>query len=399
MTTLLFMPAPSDTALRNVVRSNWSWLKSAAVRRQEVAWSAISGDVKFTDYHHVDRQNANRGDIAIGMAIERQFSQWIPHSDLRRVGWDDVGMAQLTAMLHDCRRLVVCGGGYIFLDAQGNLNSRAGDLDVFEKYSGEIIAHGIGLNRLLHESPFQDFEQVPSRTRDWVRRFAQRCKHISVRDQATAELFSIVGGREVEVVGDPALSLGNRSTESRQKEIAGGGSTVIGINTASHGRRALACLRSVMPHFERLYRDLVAAGSELRYFVHDDADYSIVSYLRLRGHRFKVIDGGGDVDVLLRGYEDCHYVVNQMLHSSILSYAVDVPVVAVAYDLKSTGFFDLFNMTEYCLPWNTLTHQAMRSAIATLTRERSSLVDAISCRRVDLQGAQMRFVEKALATS
>ncbi len=387
--TTLFAPAPVNTSLAPIERGLWPSLKSSLVRNSQILKSAVTGSVLFTDYHHVSRRNVNRGDIAISAAIESQIAQAAPAGLVRNVGWDDVPRDRLLEHFRQSERVVIGGGGYIFLDSSGNLNSRSLDLDILERFDGEVIAHGIGLNRLLFENPWTDFKTLPAPTRLWLRRFADRCKHISVRDAPTAELFADGAGVQVEMVGDPALSLG----ANKALDVTLRTTRVVGINTASHGRRALFCLHRLMPELEKTYRQLVREGYQLKYFVHDDADYSVIRYLKLRGHVFEVVDGS-PIE-LVEAYTTCSFVVNQMLHSSILAFSVGVPCIAVAYDLKSTAFFDQFKLGDYCVQWSEANFDRLGALVKRMVEERDKNIRSILQRSSELVALQEGFMTRA----
>jgi hypothetical protein len=388
--TVLFAPAPIETSLSPIKKSRWGSLKSSLIRNSQIAKSAITGVLSFTDYHHVSRRNVNRGDIAISVAIKRQLQNELPAVETQSIGWDDVGHGELQEMLVDCSRVVIGGGGYIFLDSSGNLNARRLDLDIFERFQGEVIAHGIGLNRLLFENPWTDFRSLPMETRNWLRRFAERCKYISVRDAPSVSLFGDGAGAAVDMVGDPALSLGSEQVLQRTPHAP----RVIGINTASHGTRALFCLRRLMPHLEYTYRNLARQGYRLKYFVHDDADYSVIRYLKLRGHGFEVVDGSPEQ--LVEAYKSCSFVINQMLHSSILAFSAGVPCIGIAYDLKSVAFFEQFGLGDYCLQWNEVNGDCLNRVIMKMINARDENVGLIVEKADALVKSQVAFVHKAL---
>jgi polysaccharide pyruvyl transferase WcaK-like protein len=390
LNTVLFAPAPVQTSLTPIDRSVWSGIKSSMVKNAQIFKSALTGSVAFTDYHHVARRNVNRGDIAISAAIEQQILAEFPTASVRNVGWDDVPQKELYENFRQSSRVVIGGGGYIFLDASGNLNSRSLDLDIFERLDAEVIAHGIGLNRLLFENPWTDFKKLPEPTREWLRRFAERCKLISVRDEPTAQLFADGAGTQVDMVGDPALSLG----AGRALEIARRSTSVVGINTASHGRRALFCLQRLMPELEKTYRQLAREGYQLKYFVHDDADYSVIRYLKLRGHVFDVVDGSPAE--LIEAYTTCSFVINQMLHSSILAFSVGVPCIGIAYDLKSTAFFDQYGLGSYCVQWNEVSSERLTELIRQVVAERDSSIQTIMDTAAKLVDRQRQFIRRAL---
>jgi hypothetical protein len=388
---LLYVPVPPSVAFMPRILPLPARLKGRLRRNVEIASAALTGSIRFTDYVHERRLNTNRGDIAIAVAIEKQVRRSLDASDsLTVVGWGEIHAGNVASFSKAHDTLIVGGGGYIFLDSEGRLNARASDIEWLESFEGRVSAHGIGLNRLLHERPFSEFGSLPASTRQWLARFSRRMDRISVRDQPTAQLFFEGVGREVQVVGDPALCLGT----AYPQPLAQAMEDRVGINVASHGRRAIHCLRRVMPVLEPLYRELSRSSMRLSYFVHEDADYSIVQYLRLRRHRFGCVDG--DLEQLVRAYAECSLVVNQMLHSSILSFGSGTPAANIAYDLKAVAFYELFGLEELCIPWDQVNGENLRRVLAMMKSEQNALRQHIALRVQQMLSSQAAFVGAVL---
>jgi polysaccharide pyruvyl transferase WcaK-like protein len=389
------VPAPVANAYRTIDRSIYSRAKSKLVRNYEILRAASTGEINYTDYHHTGRGNTNRGDVAIGQAVEQQIrSTFGQNAKIDVVGWGDVTERNVDDYSKAYDLVVIGGGGYIFLDPNGQLNARARDIDLLECFRSRICAYGIGLNRLMNESQYYDFRALPAYTKNWLRRFSSLAFLITVRDNSTAELFSEGIGREVPVTGDPALAIANLSSYS---DIANKGvmQNHVGINVAAHGRRALACSKQVLPVLEKVYRSLVRkAGTELHYFVHDDAEYSIIRHLRLRRHKFIVIDTSPSE--MVDKYAETTLVINQMLHSSILAFRAGTPAINLAYDLKTVAFYQLFGLEKYCLPWSEVTEKRLNATINVLREEITEVKYTIAAKRNILLARQNEALQKML---
>lgn len=152
----------------------------------------------------------------------------------------------------------------------------------------------------------------------------------------------------------------------------------------------------VMPVLEPIFFELESKSAKgLSYFLHDDLEYPVVEYLRRRGLHFRLVDGLPKV--LSEGYRSMDFVVSQMLHSSILAFSVGTPAINIAYDLKSAAFFELFNLSEYSIPWNQLNHERLRYSMDRMRYSLQEVKATIAERRTDLLTEQERFLSRVIS--
>jgi len=396
---LLYVPVPESQAFLQVKRSVLQEVKSFLKRHWEIEKSVRSGNLCLSDYHHIRTLSSNRGDIAIGTAVKEGLVRAFREDgcEITVVGWDSLTPTLASWVNDEFDLFVIGGGGYIFLDSGGFLNHRQQDIEFLKNITIPIVAHGIGLNRLMYEKTIDvdAFATLPTETKNYLNHFSDVVSEISVRDLPTQQLFQRAANRDSALVGDPALFLSLDKISSNLSKVNSEVKGKVGINVAAHGWRALKVLEQVMPVLEPTFFALESKSSNgLYYFLHDDLEYPVVEYLRRRGLPFGLVDGLPEV--LSEGYRSMDFVVSQMLHSSILAFSVGTPAINIAYDLKSTAFFELFNLSEYSIPWNQLTHERLQYSIDRMRCSLQEVKATITERRNVLLTEQERFLDRVV---
>lgn len=363
---LLYVPVPESQAFLPVERSVLQEAKSFLKRHWEIEKSVRSGNICLSDYHHIRTLSSNRGDIAIGTAVKEGLVRAFRGNgcEITVIGWDSLTSSSASWINDEFDLFVIGGGGYIFLDSGGFLNHRQKDIEFLKDITIPIVANGIGLNRLMYEKTINvdAFATLPIETKNYLNDFSDMVSEISVRDLPTQQLFQMAVNRDSALTGDPALFLNLDETSLNSSRRRGESTGEVGINVAAHGWRALKVLEQVMPILEPTFFSLgLNSTNSLSYFLHDDLEYPVVEYLRRRGLHFGLVDGLPEV--LSERYRSMDFVISQMLHSSILAFNVGTPTINIAYDLKSTAFFELFNLSEYSIPWDQLNHERLRHSI------------------------------------
>ena len=90
--------------------------------------------------------------------------------------------------------------------------------------------------------------------------------------------------------------------------------------------------------------------------------------------------------------------VGGMLHSCILACSVGTPCVALAYDVKHAGFFDLMGIPELCIPATPFDSGKMLHACLQAFKGRRALRDHIETRREALRTQANHYLQEQLPT-
>lgn len=115
--------------------------------------------------------------------------------------------------------------------------------------------------------------------------------------------------------------------------------------------------------------------------------------LALKNIRTEIIDG--EPGSLVRGYAGLDLHIGGMLHSCILAHSVDTPAIALAYDIKHSGFMDLFGLMGNCLPSPELTLQALIERVRELLMNHEHYTELISITRSKLLQLTNDFVKRS----
>ncbi|MHB1206546.1 MAG: polysaccharide pyruvyl transferase family protein, partial [Rhodospirillaceae bacterium] len=386
---LLYALIPENAACIQIRRRRLRYLRNRLRRLADLAIWRLLGRWRGHYSTFEDATNTNRGDIAILMGVKQQLSKAFGEATLTfsEVAWGELGRAAGNAQEFDL--VVIAGGGFLFADSNGRLPSRlADDIRAMDLFSCPIVAASIGMNRLIASGPGTTIG-FNGEQRGLIRQFLSRLTAISVRDEPTQRAIRSVDGVMPPIVVDSAFLL---SCDDAAGAVAPRNATFldVGINIAFHGNYTSALNRHFLPLMTRTLRRLqIDHPCRFTYFIHSDAEHGIVAALRSAGITLDVVDG--DVQVLLEAYRRMDVHVGQMLHSAILAMSVGIPTLALAYDRKSLGFFELFGLDALCLDATTVGESDLLAAIKALIASRREVTSIIFERRQGLAEVSAAF--------
>jgi polysaccharide pyruvyl transferase WcaK-like protein len=290
--------------------------------------------------------------------------------------------------------MIICGSGYFSPDRNLQFPDRLKiDLQFIKEKNIPAIVYGTGIN-FVDASLKLGTPNLPASEKVFLSDFLAHCSHISVRDETSRRILQSCTSKTVKLIGDPALFIEPNTTHSHNLPKADG--LKIGINIPFHGPAAGQRVTKDLPLYITTLKKIQAETNCHFYFmVHYDTEVLIARIIQDAGVKLTVVDG--DVDTLLHVYRQLNIHIGGTLHSCILSASTGTPCIGLAYDIKHTGFFDLMELSEYCLPAQPfnpekllgLTHQALKNE--TRTRE------FILHKRAALAISATHFLEAALA--
>jgi polysaccharide pyruvyl transferase WcaK-like protein len=368
----LLVPVSERTEFLPVRRGPLGWLRNRMRRALDV-WGV--GRPHFSTWQ--DAQNTNRGDSAIRIAsVQMLRHAFRGDVQVHAIGWHEllaVDPARVGA-------LVLGGGGYFALHAGGRLAARvARDVDWLRGMRGPVVSFAPGVNRALEDGGADLDKEARATLTELLGRLALS----SARDANSCRLLDLVAPGRTTPLADPALFLAAPATPFVRDETV----LTVGLNLAFHGHEA----SKNMP--ARL-RDMVAAARALArqrpcrfvYFVHEQPERLIPYLLRRAGVSVRVVDA--EPLQMLAEYRKLDVHICQMLHSSILAFAAGVPAVALAYDVKNAGLFELMGLPEFCLA----DASGLGAAIADVLARRAALADHIATRKAALRADVEAFL-------
>lgn len=328
----------------------------------------------------------NRGDHSIIVATAQQLKKLKPQGNIVTVNWEDLGSSGLSSD----DKVLVCGSGYFFPNPEGVFPRRLHqDLQAIEQSGAELHFLGVGYNYLLDWRPSNE-SRLPKESVDLLRRLLTRAATLTVRDENTRKFLANYTGRDIAVIGDPALFLETRSPV--HPEDCKSAKPRIGINIPFHGHEPTVWIKKYLKEFVATLKKLQqATDCEFTYFVHYDSEVLIAALIRDQGLSIAMVNT--DAAELPDEYAKMDLHIGGMLHSCIIATAAGTPCIGLAYDEKHFGFFELMKRGEYCLRANPINLgvllQKSFELLQNSTRERTK----IKTQRQELLASYLRTLK------
>jgi polysaccharide pyruvyl transferase WcaK-like protein len=391
---LLYTLIPEDRAYRPIHRNPFVFVRNRVRRWAELLSWRVLGRWRAHYSTFKDRENTNRGDIAIRMGVkshvEQAFAgQAITITDL---AWGDLDIALKMSPAPDL--VVIAGGGFLFADNEGRLPPRfAKDVAAIESLACPVVACAIGLNWLIEGGGDAPFRFHPDSLDD-IQRFLSRLNLASVRDENTQRALAAVDRRSLRVIVDPAFVVTPAPAPARSPK--GNQTLEIGLNVAFHAIQTSITSHRMMPLLLEVCRRLERERPcRFTYFVHSDGEEGIAHALKLAGLKLEVVHD--DVDLMLAAYRRMDIHIGQMLHSAILAMSVGTPALSLAYDVKSAGFYNLLGLGELCLDASVTTVDEVLASVRALIESRDAVSAALLVRRAELESESQDFYAEVAA--
>lgn len=367
------------------------WTPKQQLRLVRDRWAVRFGQPRWIDYRNYVRPDmVNLGDYAIAQATAGLAQQSCRRAlRFSRVNWG--------AALPDepIDLLLVCGGGYLFVDDQGRLPRRiADDLACWKARRLPYALVGVGVNQLLHGATDTHGLFHPD-SHGLVQELVAGSLGASVRDKATQTAVAAAAGLEPALIGDPALHLSDWIPAPRQARDRAARPR-IGIDIPFHGPDAARRLRQDFSDYLRLVRMLRQSfDAELVFIAHFGAGLVVPELFGACGETMPAVYG--DLPLLASAYASLDLVVAGMLHANILATSYGTPSIALAYDCKHRGFFELLGRPEAVLEAEPVPVQAVLDRARLALREGPHQAPALAQRRQQLALASKSFMREVLA--
>ena len=351
--------------------------------------SNYSGNIFLDEYHSRKIENTNKGDISIRLSIcERIFDIFANFDvDIRQISWGSLNDESVRDININTDIFIIAGGGYIFLNSDGTTNTRMDDVKFLKSISCKKVAYSIGLNRLNNET-IESLSDISHETSEKIRQFSRSVDLLSVRDNDSLDLFIENGCKNVIRTADPALFLRSKIYNGAIRKKANG--ITVGINMACHGRNSIGMLEKSISSYVEFLKHINSTHSVyFVYFVHDDIERRIPNYLRSHGIHCDVVDCGPRA--LIDAYRQVDIVINQMLHSCILAFNAETPILNISYDKKSHAFLNLFELSDLFIPCVDVNREKLILLFEKILENRNNIVEKIRRGKIKLAQDMERF--------
>ena len=230
--------------------------------------------------------------------------------------------------------LCVIGGGGLYSKFFLPFNAQ-----VIKSIEMPIVLYGIGYIRNLGDKDLTN-EQIES-----ARLLNTRAKLTSVRDEYTCKFLSDLGIRDVHVIGDPAIFLGSEETN----QVALDKNKIkIGVNMASHYWTLYPqYLRKTIGEYIKACELLIKRlDAEIVYLIHHSDEHQVAEAMKEKNLPLKVVDTNPNPYKMKFIYGKLDLVIGMMMHSTVLAFGSEVPIVNVAYDTKNYNFMEFIGQGD-----------------------------------------------------
>lgn len=359
------------------------------------------GDLSHLNYlNYEGRDVINLGDVAIGQSTTALIQRLLPEADILPVNWGELSRHDIKEADRHKTTLIFNGSGYFILAANGRLAARIkDDLDYLRHHAIPAFFFGIGLNRPGGSTLAPPVSLHPDDAAV-IAELLHHAQAISVRDASTQKALTPLTSSPIHLTGDPTLhffqSMGLRTppvTIHRANTPP-----LIGLNFSFHGKNSNHLLKKNLEAYcAVLLRLQKETGAEFHYFSHYATEKIIPRLLTQRGVVIKKVCVG-DTVALARGYAKLDLHIGGMLHSCILATSAGTPCIALAYDIKHQGFFDLIGLSEHCLSAFHFDPDQLYARALALLADPAPVRAQITARRDALQAATLDFLRHTLPT-
>lgn len=398
-TVYLYLAIPLGDAFAPIRRSTFQLMKNRIRREVDLLLWRVTGCLKGNFSTFEDVKKSNVGDIAVGMAVEKLF-----FSKLRSVGgqikvvpWGGLSGDLIQEINSSGGVFVVGGSGYFHCGGDGVASRLCQqDIALLEQLTVQIHCLGVGLNLFVSAEWSDPAALLAPETIDLLRRYGRIFQVFTVRDHMTAGVFCKAGAKTPAVIGDPVYSLPR--VGGKFGDLTGDGDGIrVGVNFALHGPTAFHIFSDHLEtylDFLRLIQETY--NCKLVYFAHSSGDNIVRRIFRSAALQIEYV-AGGPCD-LLSEYERLDVHVCQMMHSSILAMCAGVPVLNLAYDMKSKALFEMMGLEEFCLEPSQFELDIMERKFRELLSARAVIRCNLASRIDDLKVAQSEAVDEIISS-
>lgn len=357
------------------------------------------GDLSRLDYRNYEGRDAiNRGDVAITQATAALVRKLLPEAEILGINWGELDKYSAKNKDRQKTALIFSGSGYFYTTPNGRLAERI--KDDFEWLLDQQIPaffFGVGLNRPSHTDLDTPVCLHPEDAA-LVSQLLDYAQAVSVRDATTQSALALLTSKPIHLIGDPALHFYHAiRIEQPPADICPANTPpVIGVNFSFHGKNSNALLnKNLASYCAVLLRLQEKTGATFRYFVHYGTENILPMLLAQHGVNIQKVCAG-DTATLAQEYAKLDLHIGGMLHSCILATGAGTPCLALAYDIKHHGFFDLMGLPEHCLSAIDFDPDALYARAMDLLANPAPVRTHIAARRQELEIETSSFLNNQL---
>lgn len=325
---------------------------------------------------------ANVGDVAIVQAVKHLLAANLG----REIDIEDYPMEILQKLndvnlqrLNSCDVVIIGGGGIYHKEFLPY------DSENIRKIRPPVVIFGVGYIREIGAEGIDDEEQKS------LYELNVKAALSSVRDDRTKELLIEAGvaAERIEVVGDPAIFLGERETDKIKFDP---GRIKLGLNLNSAGwlgfgkyeEMIVDSYNEVGEYFQKNF------GAQVFYLKHHAGEEAVIPRLKLEG--LEVIDFGPEEQKF--AYDQLDLVLGMKLHSAVLAFGADTPFLNLGYDVRNKSFGDFIGFPELVVGANELEEGMLTGRMLEIFEKRDYYARGFEARKSEILKSQVTFIKR-----
>jgi polysaccharide pyruvyl transferase WcaK-like protein len=338
---------------------------------------------RFESHNYSLRDNCNKGDIAIKVAIKELIKETLSGVpvEFAETEWGCLAERDLEEINRSAAIFVVAGGGYWVFNSHGKLSpSFPADMPFLLRMKCPVAVFGSGVNFNMPTGDSRLSMDLDGNQKSLFLDLDRRAALLGLRGETSLDFFHRLGIGKARLVPDPAVFLKPKAAQAP----ASSGAIQIGINLAFHGAFMEKHFRNTVETFIAVLKRLqILHKAEFSYFVHSDHELLIPRLFRAAGVPMRIIDA--PAAEMTGHYRRMDALICQMMHSNILSFNAGLPALNVGYDSKNFEFNRMIGMEEYCLTAVGLKKADLLAKAVSLIENRKSLAGRLAATKAGLR--------------
>ncbi len=257
------------------------------------------------------------------------------------------------------QKLVALGGGTLIND-----DSYIEQLERAQRAGRRTFTFGTGVGDLAYWSKFKQGER--GNPKRWAQ-VLSKADYVGVRGPRSLQWLQEQGVKNAEIIGDSALSL----TLAQRKLAA---EPTLGVNLGSHDP-TLGGEDMSFDAMVGLVRHAIQSGYRVKYLSMHDIDFEVGRKLEaaVKHERFELPHFTAKVNDSLQDLGECHLVVGQRLHCTVLACALGIPNLSLSYQPKCLDFLESIARSDLSISTTAISAGLLIEKLSWLESQAESL--------------------------
>jgi len=338
--------------------------------------------MKIIFFHIITKKN--RGDQAIERSIKQIIKNKFPKAKIipKNVQKIPFLSAKEISLINKSNLIIIGGGG------QYSRWFFPMDLSKLKQVKVPIIIYSVGYLRNFND------RELSKKAINSIKELNGLPILSSVRDKHSKDFMKNIECN-VDLVCDPAIFFKGKKDNTIKFDK---NKISIGINIAYHG------WNNQEKHISKIVNTVIDFAQQVEqqypvdfYFMkHHPNEKKIIEELKKK-IRIKVISR--TPEKLLGNYKKIDFFVGMLLHSTILSFNANTPMISIGYDPKNLAFMKLIGMKNFYLDYRNITGKKLFTLFEKELKQKKTIKERFKKQKKDLWKQHEKFLEKVKSQS